>query len=211
MGLSQFIRRDLWERARRNPEYLLLCEQSLFDREGYIDLEAARPSGDRSLRLFHCLRRIGLTMLVRPNKDFSEISPSCFVTPIGVPDRVAPVIYDGVTEADLLARMESYEVWDQRADRRSLREIADAKRQSGQEKLGSAMSKVKEHFYRAFDLVMGYPLEPETLRSLHARLGHARVPCGDCRDEACRLAMKADVNCFPCADYLKAVYEADFL
>lgn len=150
-------------------------------------------------------------MLVRPNKDFNEINPSCFVTPIGVPDRVAPEIYDGVTESALLSRMESYEVWDQRAGRKSLREIADSKRQRGQEKLGSDMSKVKEHFYRAFDLIMGYPLEPETLRSLQARLGKASIPCGECRDEACRLAMKAEVNCFPCADYLRAIYEAYFL
>jgi hypothetical protein len=211
MGLSHFIRRDLWERARRNPEYLLLCGKSLFDQEGYMDLEAARPGGERSLRLFRCLRRLGLTVLVRPNKDFNEINPSCFVAPIGVPDRPAPESRDGVAEAALLARMESYEVWDQRAGRKSLREIADLKRQAAQEKLGSALSKVKEHFYRAFGLIMGYPIEPETLRSLRARLGQAGTPCGDCRDEECRLAMKEEVNCFPCADYLKAIYEADFL
>jgi hypothetical protein len=60
------------------------------------------------------------------------------------------------------------------------RRIVDTKRKAGQEKLGPAISKVKEDFYRAFDLIMGYPLEAETLRSLQARLGQVSIHCGDC-------------------------------
>jgi hypothetical protein len=176
-----------------------------------MDPEAARLSEGQTLRLFRCLRRLGLTMLIHPTKDFDEISLSFFVDAIGVPDLFPREDEAHITEAALLARMECYEVWDQRAGRKSLREIADLERQAGREKLGSAMSKVKEHFYRAFDLIMGYPLEPETLRSLQARLGQARIPCSDCTDEECRLAIREEVNCFPCADYLKAIYEADFL
>jgi hypothetical protein len=211
MSLSPFIKRDLWERARRNPEYLLLCERFSFDSDGYLDLEAVRPSGELALRLFRCLRRFGLTVLILPTKPFDQLSPSCFGEAIGVPDRVHTGKEARVTEESLLARMACYEVWDQRGGRKSLREIADSKRKAGQEKLGPVILKVKEDFCRAFDLIMGYPLESETLRSFQTGLSQARIPCGDCPDEECRLAMKEKVNCFPCADYLKAVYDTDFL
>jgi hypothetical protein len=211
MSLSAFIRRDLWERARRNPDYLSLCERFSFDPEGYLDLEAARLGGRQTLRLFRCLRRFGLTMLIRPTKDFDGINPSCFIGAVGVPERLPPENEAHVTEETLLARMDCYGVWDQRAGRKSLREIADSKRETRQEKLGPLISKVKEDFYQAFHLIMGYPLESEALRSLQARLDQTRMPCGDCPDEECRLAMKEKASCFPCADYMRAIYDADFL
>jgi hypothetical protein len=65
------LKKDLWERARRNPSYITSSKEIKFTRSGYADLKATDST---LLKLaIQCARRFGLKIFVDPKKDFDQL------------------------------------------------------------------------------------------------------------------------------------------
>lgn len=87
--------RDTWERIRRNPAYLALCEKAIFDEEGLVDLECASKFKDVLSHIFSFTRSLGLTTLVDPSRDFENIPPCCFDVYLDTRETVLPKMEPG--------------------------------------------------------------------------------------------------------------------
>jgi len=64
--------REVWERRRRNPKYLAICDQIDFDQNGYY-IEINQPILEGSINLVPFPSPSGLILLIRPDKEFDEI------------------------------------------------------------------------------------------------------------------------------------------
>ena len=77
MELVNKVLKDLWNRIRRNPEYLNLCKRVQFDEKKDFSLEKTKDSFnslDEIVEILNSTEPFGLKSFIHPDQEFEEIT-----------------------------------------------------------------------------------------------------------------------------------------